>query len=418
MILLPHQHLNKLRLQHQSKLRRQLRNKHRLRHQSKLRLQLQEQTPTPTPEQTPTPTPEQTPTPTPEQTPTPTPEQTPTPTPEQTPTPTPEQTPTPTPEQTPTPTPEQTPTPTPEQTPTPTPEQTPTPTPEQTPTPTPEQTPTPTPEQTPTPTPEQTPTPTPEQTPTPTPEQTPTPTPEQTPTPTPEQTPTPTPKSESNDCCEGNVRIPANTAGVASIQLYSPSGYTLCCSPHMDFNEDVTSNYVFNVKLDGSNPIGQVVVVARSGGITDENFDSTIFIIEDADGNFYEADLNGLTEGEINFTPKSCGNIVETDCCENAIEIPANTAGVASIQLYSPDGYILCCTPHMDFNEDVTSNYVFNVKLDGGNAIGQIVIVARSGGITTENFDSTMFYIKDTNDNCYSADLGDLTSGEINFTSA
>ena len=377
-----------------------------------------EQTPTPTPEQTPTPTPEQTPTPTPEQTPTPTPEQTPTPTPEQTPTPTPEKTPTPTPEKTPTPTPEKTPTPTPEQTPTPTPEQTPTPTPEKTPTPTPEQTPTPTPEQTPTPTPEKTPTPTPEKTPTPTPEQTPTPTPEQTPTPTPEQTPTPTPKSESNDCCEGNVRIPANTAGVASIQLYSPSGYTLCCSPHMDFNEDVTSNYVFNVKLDGSNPIGQVVVVARSGGITDENFDSTIFIIEDADGNFYEADLNGLTEGEINFTPKNCGNIVETDCCENAIEIPANTAGVASIQLYSPDGYILCCTPHMDFNEDVTSNYVFNVKLDGGNAIGQIVIVARSGGITTENFDSTMFYIKDINDNCYSADLGDLTSGEINFTSA
>ena len=100
------------------------------------------------------------------------------------------------------------------------------------------------------------------------------------------------------------------------------------------------------------------------------------------------------------------------------MRIPANTAGVASIQLYSPSGYTLCCSPHMDFNEDVTSNYVFNVKLDGGNAIGQIVIVARSGGITTENFDSTMFYIKDTNDNCYSADLGNLTSGEINFTSA
>ena len=185
----------------------------------------------------------------------------------------------------------------------------------------------------------------------------------------------------------------------------------------MDFNEDVTSNYVFNVKLDEGTPIGQIVIVARSGGITAENFDSTIFIIEDSNGNFYEADLDGLTDGEINFTPKNCGNVVDTNCCENAIEIPANTAGVASIQLFSSDGYTLCCSPHMDFNEDVTSNYVFAVKLDEGTPIGQIVIVARSGGITVENFDSTMFYIKDTDGNCYTADLGNLTSGVLNFTS-
>ena len=303
-----------------------------------------------------------------------------------------------------------------EECPTPTPEKTPTP--EQTPTPTPEQTPTPTPEQTPTPTPEQTPTPTPEQTPTPTPEQTPTPTPEQTPTPTPEQTPTPTPKNQSSDCCEGLTRIPTNTAGVASVIFESIPGLTLCCSPHMEFTDQAPDLYEFGVKLDGGSVIGGIKIVARVGGISTDNFDSTVFVVEDADGNFYEADLGGLSGGEINFTPKNCGTVtIATDCCDGAVEIPTNTAGVASILMESTPGYILCCTPNLQFTDQAPDLYEFGVKLDGGSVMGAIKIVARVGGITTTNFTTTIFSVKDADGKCYSADLNGLTGGEIDFTS-
>jgi hypothetical protein len=273
-------------------------------------------------------------------------------------------------------------------------------------------------ESTPTPTPEQTPTPTPEQTPTPTPEQTPTPTPEQTPTPTPEQTPTPTPKNQSSDCCEGLTRIPTNTAGVASVIFESIPGLTLCCSPHMEFTDQAPDLYEFGVKLDGGSVIGGIKIVARVGGISTDNFDSTVFVVEDADGNFYEADLGGLSGGEINFTPKNCGIVtIATDCCDGAVEIPTNTAGVASILMESTPGYILCCTPNLQFTDQAPDLYEFGVKLDGGSVMGAIKIVARVGGITTTNFTTTIFSVKDADGNCYSADLNGLTGGEIDFTS-
>jgi hypothetical protein len=43
--------------------------------------------------------------------------------------------------------------------------------------------------------------------------------------------------------------------------------------------------------------------------------------------------------------------------------------------------------------------------------------VARVGGITTTNFTTTIFSVKDADGNCYSADLNGLTGGEIDFTS-
>ena len=265
---------------------------------------------------------------------------------------------------------------------------------------------------------ESTPTPTPEQTPTPTPEQTPTPTPEQTPTPTPEQTPTPTPKNQSSDCCEGLTRIPTNTAVVASVIFESIPGLTLCCSPHMEFTDQAPDLYEFGVKLDGGSVIGGIKIVARVGGISTDNFDSTVFVVEDADGNFYEADLGGLSGGEINFTPKNCGIVtIATDCCDGAVEIPTNTAGVASILMESTPGYILCCTPNLQFTDQAPDLYEFGVKLDGGSVMGAIKIVARVGGITTTNFTTTIFSVKDADGNCYSADLNGLTGGEIDFTS-
>ena len=70
-----------------------------------------------------------------------------------------------------------------------------------------------------------------------------------------------------------------------------------------------TDLYEFGVKLDGGNIIGAIKIVARVGGISTENFDSTKFVIEDSNNNFYEADLGGLTGGEINFVPKTCGSV-------------------------------------------------------------------------------------------------------------
>ena len=105
------------------------------------------------------------------------------------------------------------------------------------------------------------------------------------------------------------------------------------------------------------------------------------------------------------------------DCCNGTTEIPANTAGVDGILLESIPGLTLCCKPKSDYTDIFGETYEFLVRLGGGDVIGQIKIVARVGGITATNFDSTIFTIKNQEDICYSANLGELTGGEINFTS-
>ena len=52
----------------------------------------------------------------------------------------------------------------------------------------------------------------------------------------------------------------------------------------------------------------------------------------------------------------------------------------------SAPGYILCCTPKLDFTDQAPDLYEFGVRLDGGNIMGAIKIVARVGGISTTNF--------------------------------
>ena len=104
----------------------------------------------------------------------------------------------------------------------------------------------------------------------------------------------------------------------------------------MEFTDQAPDLYEFGVKLDGGNIIGAIKIVARVGGISTDNFDSTKFVIEDSNNNFYEADLGGLNGGEINFVPKTCGNVASVvDCCEEKIEIATNTAGFASILMES-----------------------------------------------------------------------------------
>lgn len=131
--------------------------------------------------------------------------------------------------------------------------------------------------------------------------------------------------------------------------------------------------------------------------------------------------------GQTNSWPSIRKKIMETptptpspppyDCCNQMTKILAGSSAVASILFEADSQYTLCCKPKMNYTDILGEVYEFGVKLNGGDYMAVIKIVARIGGISSSTFDTTIFKITDSTGNCYTADLGGLTGGEINFTS-
>jgi hypothetical protein len=211
------------------------------------------------------------------------------------------------------------------------------------------------------------------------------------------------------DCCEGYTKIETGTAGHSNVSFSSAAGTKLCFKPIAGYTEIVAAPWQIPVILGTGAPVGVIVINQRNGGISTSTFETTTFIFEDADGNFWEADLNGKDSASgvpVTFSSLTCGGSTEpVDCCDNQTEIDTGTAGHSNVSFSSAAGTKLCFKPIAGYTEIVAAPWQIPVILGTGAPVGVIVINQRNGGISTSTFETTIFTFKDAQGNCWTADL-------------